>query len=82
MSLGSTGPMMPLAPERWPALDQAAKFASMGGGYRRAQFLASVLLGKAKRQAMIADIKKRHLKETVRRLACCRWQRERGVIKT
>jgi Family of unknown function (DUF5724)/Domain of unknown function (DUF4132) len=54
--------------KRWPALDEAAKFASMGGGYRRAQFLASVLLGKAKRNALIADIKKKHLKETVRAL--------------
>jgi HEAT repeat protein len=54
--------------KRWPALDDAAKFASMGGGYRRAQFLASVLLGKAKRNALIADIQKKHLKETVRAL--------------
>jgi hypothetical protein len=54
--------------KRWPALDEAAKFASMGGGYRRAQFLASVLLGKAKRHALIADIKNKHLKETVRAL--------------
>jgi len=54
--------------KRWPALDEAAKFASMGGGYRRAQFLASVLLGKAKRSALISDIKKKHLKETVRAL--------------
>jgi hypothetical protein len=54
--------------KRWPALDDAAKFASMGGGYRRAQFLASVLLGKAKRNVLIADIKKKHLKETVRAL--------------
>ncbi|MCI0682309.1 MAG: DUF4132 domain-containing protein [Gemmataceae bacterium] len=54
--------------KRWPALDEAAKFASMGGGYRRAQFLASVLLGKAKRNALISDIKKKHLKETVRAL--------------
>jgi hypothetical protein len=57
-----------VGPKRWPALDEAAKFASMGGGYRRAQFLASVLRGKAKRNAMIADIKKKHLKETVRAL--------------
>src|SRR4029453_14802001 len=54
--------------KRWPALDDAAKFASMGGGYPRAQFLASVLLGKAKRNVLIADIKKKHLKETVRAL--------------
>ena len=54
--------------KRWQALDEAAKFASMGGGYRRAQFLASVLLGKSKRSALVADIKKKHLKETVRAL--------------
>jgi hypothetical protein len=54
--------------KRWAKLDEAAKFASMGGGYRRAQFLSSVLLGKARRNKLIADIKKRHLKETVRAL--------------
>ncbi len=57
-----------VGPKRWPTLDEAAKFASMAGGYRRAQFLASVLLGKAKRNTLIADIKKKHLKETVRAL--------------
>jgi len=57
-----------VGPKRWPALDEAAKFASMAGGYRRAQFLASVLLGKAKRKDLISDIRKKFHKEKVRAL--------------
>lgn len=57
-----------VGPKRWLSLDEAAKFASMGGGYRRAQFLASVLLGKAKRNDLLRDVKTKRLKESVRAL--------------
>jgi hypothetical protein len=54
--------------KRWPALDEAAKFASHAQGHRRAQLLAQVLLGKAKKTALVAAIRQKHAREAVRAL--------------
>jgi hypothetical protein len=57
-----------LGPKRWQQLADSAKYASRANGYKRAQFLADVLRGKAKRSALIRDVRQKRLREAVRAL--------------
>lgn len=57
-----------LGPKRWAALDEAAKYASRSHGYKRAQFLADVLLGKARKATLVADVRTKRRREAVRAL--------------
>lgn len=57
-----------LSPKRWEALAAAAKFAATGAQAKRAQFIADVLLGKAKKKDLIDGVRKKNLKENVRLL--------------
>jgi hypothetical protein len=54
--------------KHWAQLADRAKFSCDGLGYRRALFLAGVLLGKAKRTELVANIRKKHARESVRAL--------------
>ncbi|MBM3458144.1 MAG: DUF4132 domain-containing protein, partial [Armatimonadetes bacterium] len=57
-----------LGPERWRELDEAAPFASGGGGHRRAQLFAGAMLGDLNRAELEERIRqKRHL-DSVRAL--------------
>lgn len=59
----------PLGRKRWEALAQAAKFGTTGGaGHKKAIRLSEVLLGQAKKSDLVADIRDRKLKESVRLL--------------
>jgi hypothetical protein len=57
-----------LTPRRWEALAAAAKFAATSAQAKRAQFIADVLLGKAKKKELIDGVRKKNLKENVRLL--------------
>jgi HEAT repeat protein len=57
-----------LGPDRWERLSAAAKYASWAMGYKRAQFLADVLLGKAKKTVLVQNIRQKHARESVRAL--------------
>jgi hypothetical protein len=52
----------------WKDLYEASKFACGDNGYKKAQTITSVLLGKTKRNDLIEGIRKRQLKENVRLL--------------
>jgi hypothetical protein len=59
----------PLGKKRWEALAQAAKYGcTSGAGHKKPIRLAEVLLGKAKKSDLVADIRDRKLKESVRLL--------------
>ncbi|MGB7323664.1 MAG: DUF5724 domain-containing protein [Rubripirellula sp.] len=57
-----------LGSKRWQGLSEAAKFSANASQARKAQFLADVLLGKAKKKDLVDGIKKRNLKDNVRLL--------------
>ncbi|WP_417730085.1 DUF5724 domain-containing protein [Rosistilla oblonga] len=57
-----------LGAKRWQGLADAAKFSANSAQARKAQFLADVLLGKAKKKDLVDGIKKRNLKDNVRLL--------------
>ena len=47
--------------ERWEALDRAARYASGGGGHKRAQLFADAMLGRAGKGELVARLtEKRH----------------------
>jgi Family of unknown function (DUF5724)/Domain of unknown function (DUF4132) len=54
-----------LGPKRWAQLSEAARYAS---NYKRAQFLVEVLLGRARKAGLVADIRKNHTRDAVRAL--------------
>jgi hypothetical protein len=58
----------PLGPKRWGELAGAAKFGCADNGYKKAVMLADVLLGKVKKGELVADIRDRKLKGSVRYL--------------
>jgi HEAT repeat protein len=59
----------PLGRKRWQALAEAAKFgATSGQGHKKAALLADVLLGRAKKGELVAGIRERQLRDSVRLL--------------
>jgi hypothetical protein len=59
----------PLGLKRWLLLSDASKFAcSTGTDYKKAVLLADVLLGRAKKRDLVAQIRDRKLREPVRLL--------------
>ncbi|MEL6814887.1 MAG: DUF5724 domain-containing protein, partial [Cyanobacteria bacterium J06598_3] len=57
-----------LKPARWQQLDNAAKYASGGGGHKRAQLFADSMTGKTKRAALIKRITEKRHQDAVRAL--------------
>lgn len=57
-----------LGPKRWKALTDAAKLGTARQDYKKAQLLADVLLGKAKRSELVAGVRRKKLREYVRLL--------------
>jgi hypothetical protein len=57
-----------IGPKRWEQLSAAAKYASWARGYKRAQFLADVLRGNAKKTDLVRQIRQKHARESVRAL--------------
>jgi hypothetical protein len=57
-----------LGPDRWERLNEAARYASTSNAYKRAQTLAEVLLGKADKARLVAEVQQKRLKESVRLL--------------
>jgi hypothetical protein len=58
----------PLGKKRWLALAAGAKFGCTGQGHKKAIHLAEVLLGRAKKGELIAGIRQRQLRDSVRLL--------------
>ena len=54
--------------KRWDAIETAAKFLGFGQGHKKAARLADVLLGRTKKKDLVAEIRKKTLKESVRLL--------------
>lgn len=57
-----------LQEERWKALDGAAKYASGGGGHKRAQLFAGAMLGRTAREELLARITAKRHQDAVRAL--------------
>ena len=57
-----------LSPKRWAQLDDAAKYASGGGGHKRAQLFAATMTGKTKRADLLKRIQDKRHQDTVRAL--------------
>lgn len=53
---------------RWDAIEAAAKFLGFGQGHKKAARLADVLLGRTKKKDLVAEIRTKYLKESVRLL--------------
>jgi hypothetical protein len=58
----------PLGPKRWQELGEASKYGCHGQGYKKACLLADVLVGKAKKSDLIAGIRRRQSRDSVRLL--------------
>jgi hypothetical protein len=54
--------------QRWDAIEAAAKFLGYGQGHKKAARLADVLLGRRKKKDLVAEIRTKNLKESVRLL--------------
>ena len=57
-----------LGDERWGALDEAARYASGGGGHKRAQLFASAMLGQEKKEILVSRITEKRHQDAVRAL--------------
>ncbi|HLK56092.1 MAG TPA: DUF5724 domain-containing protein, partial [Chthonomonadaceae bacterium] len=57
-----------LGPERWKILDDAAKYASGGGGQKRAQMFANAMLGKVTRADLTRRILEKRYQDGLRAL--------------
>ena len=57
-----------LGPERWAQLYDAAKYASGGGGYKRAQLFASAMLGQVDKADLLNRIKDKRNQDALRAL--------------
>ncbi len=57
-----------LGKSRWARLDEFAKYASSGGGHKRAQLFADAMLGKLKRADLVKDVKDKRKQDAVRAL--------------
>jgi hypothetical protein len=58
----------PLGSGRWQALVAASKYGCPDQGYKKACLLADVLLGRVKKNELVANIRDRQLRESVRLL--------------
>ncbi len=57
-----------LGPERWRQVDEAAKYASGGGGHKRAQTFADAMLGRLTQEAVVGRIRDKRHADSVRAL--------------
>lgn len=57
-----------LGAERWAILDNAAKYASGGGGHKRAQLFADAMLGKVDKADILSRIEHKRNQDAVRAL--------------
>ena len=57
-----------LKPKQWAMLDEAAKYASGGGGHKRAQLFAEAMTGKADREALLKRALVKRYQDAVRAL--------------
>ncbi len=57
-----------LGPERWAQLYKVARFASGGGGHKRAQLFSDAMLGRVAMSDLVARINDKRHKDTVRAL--------------
>lgn len=57
-----------LGADRWAKLDQAAKYASGGGGHKRAQLFAQAMLGQIEETSLVQRISQKRHQDTVRAL--------------
>lgn len=55
-----------IGPKRWARLDDFAKYASGGGGHKRAQLFADAMLGKVKKSSLASDVEKKRKQDAVR----------------
>jgi hypothetical protein len=58
----------PLGAKRWEQLADAARYGCGDNSYKKAAYLAQVLLGKAKKRDLVAGIREKNLRESVRLL--------------
>jgi hypothetical protein len=58
----------PLGPKGWQALGEAARYGGSVQSAAKARFLSDVLLGKAKKSMLVAGVRTRKLRESVRLL--------------
>ena len=57
-----------LGAERWTVLDNAAKYASGGGGHKRAQLFADAMLGRVEKDDILSRIEHKRNQDAVRAL--------------
>ncbi|HTE18818.1 MAG TPA: DUF5724 domain-containing protein, partial [Armatimonadota bacterium] len=57
-----------LGPDHWKALDQAARYASGGGGHKRAQLFADAMLGRVGRAELLQRIAEKRHQDSLRAL--------------
>ena len=57
-----------LGPERWERLDEFAKYASGGGGHKRAQLFAQAMLGQVDKPGLVEDIDTKRKQDAMRAL--------------
>jgi len=57
-----------LGPQRWKMIDDAAKYASSGGGHKRAQLFADAMLGKVDEETLTERIIEKRHQDSVRAL--------------
>lgn len=57
-----------VGPERWSRLDDFAKYASGGGGHKRAQLFADAMLGRVESTSLLTDIESKRKQDAVRAL--------------
>ena len=57
-----------LGPERWKRLDEFAKYASSGGGHKRAQLFAQAMLGQIDKSELVNEIETKRKQDALRAL--------------
>ncbi len=57
-----------LGADRWSILDDAAKYASGGGGHKRAQLFADAMLGRVARESLVSRIQESRNQDSLRAL--------------
>lgn len=57
-----------LGPDRWSILDEAAKYASGGGGHKRAQLFADAMLGRVSRESLVSRVQESRNQDSLRAL--------------
>lgn len=57
-----------LGKEKWQQLDEAAQYASGGGGHKRAQLFADAMLGRIEKAALVSRITSKRHQDSIRAL--------------